>query len=255
MKIMVCGKGGTGKTSLTILISRILSKHFKVSIIDSDESNVLLPALMGVSPPKPLIHYVGGKMEEEEMERILPDITKALAKAKEGIRIDLLPPEYVASSKEGINLIVIGKVREYGEGCACPFNILTRILLGNLYLRENEIVLIDTDAGIEHIGRRLEEVCDGLLVIVDPTVESLELALTLNRVAQSLNKKIWFIANKVTEDVKFLLMDEAAKLGLRIDGIVGFDRELYVSCLRREPLKSNVAINDLKTIISKIWNM
>lgn len=254
MKIMVCGKGGTGKTSLAVLISRILSKCFKVFIIDSDESNLLLPAFMGVPPPKPLIEYVGGKKEEEEMERILPDITKVLARAKEGIRIDLLPSEYVATSKEGVSLIVIGKVREYGEGCACPFNILTRILLDNLCLEENEIVLVDTDAGIEHIGRRVEEVCDGLLVIVDPTIESLELASTLNSVAKSLNKKIWFIANKVTEDVKTILLNEARKLDLRIDGIVRFDRELYISCLKRKPLKSTLALNDLKYIVSKILN-
>ena len=255
MKIMVCGKGGTGKTSLTVLISRILSKRFRVFIIDSDESNVLLPDLMGVSPPKPLVQYIGGKMEEEEMEKNLPDIARALAKAKEGIKIDLLPSEYVATSKEGISLVVIGKVREYGEGCACPFNILTRILLGNLCLGENEIALIDTDAGVEHVGRRLEEVCDGLLVIVDPTAEALELALTLKNVAQSLNKKIWFIANKVTEDIRAMLMDEAEKLGLRIDGVVRFDKELYISCLKRETLKSNLAMSDLKHIVGKIWNI
>jgi len=89
MKIMICGKGGVGKTALAVLMARILSENFKVYIIDSDESNILLPTYMGVSPPKPLVEYVGGKRDEEEFERMKPDITRALAKAKEGIRLDL----------------------------------------------------------------------------------------------------------------------------------------------------------------------
>jgi CO dehydrogenase maturation factor len=249
---MVCGKGGSGKTVLTVLMARVLSENFRVYIVDSDESNVLLPAFLGVKPPKPLIEYIGGKKDEEVLERIFPDIVKALAKAKEGIRLNLLPPEYMSISNEGIGLVIIGKVREYGEGCACPFNVVTRALLGNLYLDENEIVLVDTDAGVEHVGRKLEEVCNGLIIIVDPTAESLELALMLKTIAQNLGKKFWIIANKVTEDVEESLKEEAASLGLEINGIVRFDRDLYKSCLKKEPLKSNVAISDLKSIMGKL---
>ena len=249
MKIMICGKGGVGKTALAVLMARILSENFKVYIIDSDESNILLPTFLGVSPPKPLVEYIGGKRDEEEFERMKPDIARALAKARKGIRLDLLPSDYISTSKEGIGLIIIGKVREYGEGCACPFNILTKILLGNLFLGKDEIVLVDTDAGIEHAGRRLEEECDGLIAIVDPTVESLELARLLKDIASNLNKKFWVIANKITDEAEKLLREEAERLGLRIDGTVRFDGQLYVSCLRREPLKSDLAIIDLKKIL------
>ena len=252
MKIMVCGKGGVGKTALTVLMARILSEGFKVYIVDSDESNVLLPTFLGVSPPKPLVEYIGGKRDEEEFERMEPDIAKALTKAKEGIRLDLLPSDYVSTSDEGIGLIIIGKVREYGEGCACPFNILTKILLDNLSLGRDEVVLVDTDAGIEHVGRRLEEACDGLIAIVEPTVESLNLALLLRKIASNLNKKFWVIANKVTDETERLLREEADRLGLKIDGTVRFDEELYISCLKREPLKSKRAMLDLKEILESI---
>ena len=249
MKIMVCGKGGVGKTALTVLMARILSRKFKVYIVDSDESNILLPIFLGVSPPKPLVEYIGGKKDEEEFERMEPDITEALTKAKEGIRLDLLPSDYISISDDGIGLIVIGKVREYGEGCACPFNILTKILLGNLFLKEDEVVLVDTDAGIEHVGRKLEEVCDGLIAIVDPTVESLELALLLRDIASKLNKKFWVIANKVTKETEEILKEEAERLNLKIDGTVRFDDQLYISCLKREPLKSSIAVVDLEEIL------
>jgi len=252
MKIMICGKGGVGKTALAVLMARILSDKFKVYIVDSDESNVLLPTFLGVPSPKPLVEYVGGKKDEEEFERLEPDITRALTKAKEGIKLDLLPSDYISTSKEGIRLTVIGKVREYGEGCACPFNILTKILLDNLSLGKDEIVLVDTDAGIEHAGRKLEEACDGLIAIVDPTVESLELARLLKNIASNLNKKFWVIANKVTGETEKLLREEADRLGLRIDGAVRFDEQLYISCLKREPLKSDLAITDLKEILKSI---
>ncbi|RLI37567.1 ATP-binding protein [Candidatus Bathyarchaeota archaeon] len=252
MKVMVCGKGGVGKTALTILMARILSERLKVYIVDSDESNMLLPTLMGVPQPRALVEYIGGKRDEEEFERLRFDIAKALARAREGIRIDLLPEEYFSRSEEGITLTVIGKVRKYGEGCACPFNILTKILLENLALKPGEIVLVDTDAGIEHIGRGIEEACDGIIAIVDPTVESLELAILLREVALKLGRRFWVVANKITKEVEEPLMEEAERMGLRIDGAVRFDRQLYLSCLRREPIKAEVALADLRGILNHL---
>lgn len=252
MKIMVCGKGGTGKTALTVLIARILSKYYKVYIVDSDESNIVLPMLLGVTPPKSLVEYIGGKKEEEEFEKMETDITKALTKAKEGVKLDLLPSDYISFSNEGIGLVIIGKVREYGEGCACPFNILTKILLGNLSLDKNEVVLVDTDAGVEHVGRKIEEVSDGIIAIVDPTIESLEVALLLKNIVLNLNKKFWIIANKITNEVKDLLIKEAENLDLKIDGIVRFDKRMYLSYLKREPLKADVALIDLEKILKRL---
>lgn len=71
----------------------------------------------------------------------------------EGIRFSDLPPEYIAHSRFGVKLVVIGKVREFGEGCACPFNFLTKVLLENLIIPEKVFMIVDTDAGVEHVGR------------------------------------------------------------------------------------------------------
>ncbi|MHA1711463.1 MAG: nucleotide-binding protein, partial [Candidatus Freyarchaeota archaeon] len=171
---MVCGKGGSGKSVISVLMARVLSRSGRVYLIDSDESNALLPSMLGVKPPKPLVEYLGGR--DNIFKRGEVDIAKALARAGEGIRLSSLPREYTSTSPEGINLIVIGKVRNFGEGCACPLNYLTRVLLKNLLLEEGEVVIVDTDAGIEHVGRRVEEGVDAILAVVDPTAEALTLA-------------------------------------------------------------------------------
>lgn len=249
MKLMVCGKGGVGKTVLTILAAEALSEKYKVYIVDSDESNLLLPRLLGVNPPKPLVEYVGGKAEEEEFEKREVDITKALAGARAGIRLSLLPTEYVSYSTEGIGLVVIGKVGEYGEGCACPFNILARILLKNLVLNRDEFVLVDTDAGVEHVGRKVEEAVDGILAVVDPTAESLRTARLLRDVALKLGRRFWTVANKVTPKILPLLTREAEKLSLKIDGAVEFDEEVYTSTLLGEKLRWSTALEDVRKLL------
>ncbi|MBS7611640.1 ATP-binding protein [Candidatus Bathyarchaeota archaeon] len=252
MKIMVCGKGGTGKTALTVLMAKVLTGKYRVYIVDSDESNILLPKLLGVNPPTPLIEYIGGKMDEEELERREIDITKILAKTGSGVRLSSLPNEYISYSKENIGLITIGKVREYGEGCACPFNILTRIVLKNLVLEDDEVVLVDTDAGIEHVGRRVEETVDCLVIIVDPTAESLHSAVLLRDIASNLGKRYWIIANKVTPRVWAIIKREAEKLKVKIDGAVRFDDDLYESVLLGEAIKSTIALEDVEKILKNI---
>lgn len=249
MKIMICGKGGSGKTALTVLMARVLTEKYRVYIVDSDESNILLPKLLGVNPPTPLIEYIGGKTSEEELEKKELDITKILSKAGSGVRLSLLPDKYISYSEENIGLITIGKVREYGEGCACPFNILTRIVLKNLVLEEDEIVLVDTDAGIEHVGRRLEEVVDCLVIIIDPTAESVRLAVLLKDVASKLGKRYWIVANKITPRVWAIVKRETEKLKVKIDGIIRFDDDLYESILLGEKIKSIVALEDVEKLM------
>jgi len=248
MKIMVCGKGGTGKTVVSILIARVLSEKYRVYIVDSDESNILLPRLLGVDPPKTLIEYIGGKRDEAELEGMEIDIASMLSKAGLGVRLRTLPGEYISYSRDGIGLTIIGKVREYGEGCACPFNILTRILLKNLVLDSDERVIVDTDAGVEHIGRRIEEVVDGIIALIDPTAESIETAALLRNISLDLSKKFWVIANKVNGRMKEILVDRAGKLGIRIDGFIGFDEEIVESCLLGEELRASRALEDVRRI-------
>lgn len=249
MKIMVCGKGGSGKSSLTVLAARVLSKNQRVYVVDSDESNTLLPRMLDMEPPRPLVEYLGGKGTIFEKGEV--NIAKALAEAGKGIRLVELPSEYISSSPDGIDLLTIGKVRVYGEGCACPFNFLTRTLLKNLRLETDEVVLVDTDAGIEHLGRGVEEGSDAVLMIADPTAESLELARILKEDVVNLGKTFWLVVNKATPDIANIIKSKAKEINLEILGTVRFDEEIFKSCLEGSTLEAEKAYNDIEEILRR----
>jgi len=253
VKVIVRGKGGTGKTVITVLLAKILAKERRVYIIDMDESNILLPSMFGVDPPVPLVEFVGGKRDEEEFERMRLSIVTALSKAKDGIILEDLPSEFISVAEDGTGLLTVGKVREYGEGCACPFNVLARILLQYMELKSGEVILVDTDAGVEHVGRRLGEVCDGILVVVEPSLESLEITRLLREVALRLRRRFWVVLNKVVRDVLDVMLEEACRIGVPIDCVVTFDRDLFLSTLKRQPLRSGTAIKDLEALTKKMF--
>jgi len=247
---MVCGKGGSGKSSVSVLMARALSRKRKVYLIDSDESNVLLPKLLGVKPPKPIVEYLGGKKSIFSKGEV--NIVNALAKAGKGIKLENLPTEYVSSSMEGIKLVTIGKVRNFGEGCACPLNFVTKTLLKNLVLNDDEIVLVDTDAGIEHVGRGVEEGCDTILAVVDPTAEALMLAKILKETFQNLNKKFWLVLNKATSRITELIKEKAKEMDLEINGVIRFDEEIFESCMEGGLLNAKEALSDMEGILKTI---
>ncbi len=247
---MICGKGGSGKSALTVLMAKILSKNYKVYVVDSDESNALLPQMLNVKPPRPLVEYLGGKKTIFKKGEV--NIVKALAEAGKGIKMSDLSNEYISSSTENIKLVTIGKVREFGEGCACPFNFLTRVFLKNLVLDRDEIVLVDTDAGVEHLGRGVEEGCDIILTVADPTAESLMLAKILSDETAKLGKRFLLLINKVTPSIAEMIREKAKDMELEIAGMVRFDEEVFKSCLEGSPLKAREALIDVENIVRKI---
>lgn len=250
MKIMVCGKGGSGKSAVTVLAARTLSSYYRVYVVDSDESNTLLYRLLGVDSPRPLVEYLGGKGSIFKRGEV--DIVKALATAGGGIRLRDLPSEYLSASPEGVKLATVGKVREFGEGCACPFNFFTKTLLKHLCLESGEIVLVDTDAGVEHLGRGVADGCDALLTVADPTAEALELAKTLSQEAAKLKKTFWLVINKVTPPIADVVQKKAKAVGLDVVGVIRFDEDVFRSCLIGENLKSQAALLDVHSLLERV---
>jgi CO dehydrogenase maturation factor len=96
-------------------------------------------------------------------------------------------------------MIVIGKIHHFGEGCACPMGALSKMFLSKLDVGENEVVIIDTAAGVEHFGRGVDADCDLIFAIVDPTFESFTLAKKMRNMAVKAGIEIYFVLNKIDE--------------------------------------------------------
>ena len=216
MKIIICGKGGSGKSTVTALIAKGLQdRKFNVVLIDADESNLGLHRLMGVSAPVNIMDNLGGKKEfKKKMNSPLSGGTGELF--RDNMRIDEIPADCITQRSSigssigsdigsdirgSIKLLSIGKIHTSGEGCACPMGVLSKMILSSLDLGDNDIILIDTGAGVEHFGRGIDAKCDLILSIVDPSFESFMLAEKIADMADQAEIDLFFILNKVDDNV------------------------------------------------------
>lgn len=202
MKIIIGGKGGSGKSTISTLIARALTRRgYKVLLVDGDESNVGLHRLLGGEEPVVFLDSLGGKkgFREKKNNAFPQGSTNAIF--GQNTKINEIP-EACISEVDGIKLLAVGKIHDPGEGCACPIGSLSKTILSNLAIGENEIVIIDAEAGIEHFGRGIDATCDMVLGVVDPTFESFMLAKKMADLAQKARREISFILNKVDERVE-----------------------------------------------------
>jgi CO dehydrogenase maturation factor len=195
MKLVVCGKGGCGKSTIVALLAQQYAQSGKrVLVVDTDESNAGLHRLLGTEAPKDLMDFVGGKKNmmaafREARENNTPspiENTKT---------IDSIPAEFI-SGNDGIRLVAIGKIHQAGEGCACPMGALAKQFLAGLELSANDMVIIDTEAGIEHFGRGIDKVCNAILMVIDPSYESLNLAKMVADMAATIGVPLYYVLNK-----------------------------------------------------------
>jgi len=203
MKVAFTGKGGVGKTTLAGLFAQVLSKDGKaVLAVDCDPDSNLARALdfKGTKDIKPI---VGMKdLIEERM-----GITKGdKSFFKLNPKIDDIPDKF-SSAKGNIKLIVMGAIDEGGEGCMCPESTFLKNLLGHLILKRDEHLVMDMEAGVEHLGRATAKSCDFVLTVVEPSVNSIGTAKKIKQFAKDLGiKKIYAVGNKTrtAKDKEFI---------------------------------------------------
>ena len=241
MKIIVCGKGGSGKSTLSAMIARALkNKGYNVLVVDADESNLGLHRLMGVSYPIPILDSLGGKKGfREKMAPVFPQ-GSGDSLFKDRMEIDDFPEKCVARA-DGIRLIVIGKIHHFGEGCACPMGALSRLILPKLHIKENEVVVIDTAAGVEHFGRGVDAAGDMILGVVDPTYESFVLAKNMQDMAAKAGTEMFFVLNKVDDHIKLFMIQN-----------VGPENVVAVIPQNQAIFKDNLAGKELQTTLKEI---
>jgi len=222
MKIAVSGKGGVGKTLIAAGLARgFAQRGLKTIAIDADSSPNLALTL-GLSA--------------EEARKILPiSENKELVDSKTStgysgvyrlsFTVDDIVREYSVSTPFGVNLIVMGTVKSMGSGCMCAPNAVIRALLRHLIVDRNEAVVLDLEAGVEHIGRGTAKQVDALLIVADSNLKSLEIAKHIHDLASKAEmKQLYLVGNRVMNEAqKTAIRTFAEKNGLSLLTLIPFD--------------------------------
>jgi len=231
-KISICGKGGSGKsTVVALLAAELLRRNRSVLVVDSDESNSGLYRMLGFERgPQPLLDLVGGKKKVlKAMRSSYSDGARSPAAVlkQERITVGEIPPDYVAR-QDGLSMVAVGKIHQALEGCACPMGVLSREFLKRLRLGAGEVALIDMEAGIEHFGRGVETSIDAVLAVVEPSLESIDLAAKIHELATQAGAQFaGAVLNKVQSPaVERRLRDELEARQLRVLGLVHYHQAL-----------------------------
>lgn len=240
MKVAVAGKGGVGKTLIAGTLSRFLARdEYRVLAIDADPAMNLAYAL-GI--PFDAVSKIVPLTENEELIR---ERTGVKPGTGFGAFFSLTPTVDDIAEKYGINgpdnvrLLVMGTVRSGGSGCMCPANALIRALIRHVTLERKDAVVMDMEAGLEHLGRATVRGFNALLCVVEPGAQSIETAMKIKRLALDIGvKEVLAIGNKATsqEDRKFIeqSLEEA---DLELACIIPFDQAiLRADALRVAPI-------------------
>lgn len=253
-KISVCGKGGSGKSTIvTLLASAMREKGYGVLVVDSDESNPGLYRLLGLeSRPAPLLELIGGKKEvfptfSQEAEPSPSVLTQ------EQIPIADIPGPYLAEGG-GLKLVCIGKIVQSFEGCACPMGALSREFLKRLHLHSDEVAIVDMEAGIEHFGRGVEMSVDAVLIVVEPSLDSLELAGKIHRMAaESGVNSVWALLNKMaSEEMTHSLRQDLQARGITVVGSIAYHPDISRSGLEGRPPGGSGAESAMASVVDRL---
>ena len=198
MKVAITGKGGVGKTTLSSTLARLYA----------DEGRTVLAA--DVDPDANLGLALG--LSQEEVDAIVPiSRMKDLAKERTGASDDnrfykLNPyvadiPEKFAKTVNGVKLLVMGTVDVGGSGCVCPEHVMLKSILSALTYRKNDVVIMDMEAGLEHLGRGTAMNMDQFIVVIEPGSRSVQTYHNVKRLASDLGvKRVRVVANKIRDD-------------------------------------------------------
>ena len=198
MKLAITGKGGVGKTTLSSTLARLYA----------DEGRCVLAA--DVDPDANLGLALG--LTQEEVDEIIPiSKMKALAKERTGASDDnkfykLNPyvadiPDSFGKDIHGVKLLVMGTVDVGGSGCVCPEHVMLKSILSAMTYRKNDVVIMDMEAGLEHLGRGTAANMDQFIVVIEPGARSVQTYHNVKRLAKDLGvKRVRVVANKVRDE-------------------------------------------------------
>ncbi|MFQ5909929.1 MAG: AAA family ATPase [Thermoplasmata archaeon] len=249
-RIGIAGKGGVGKSTLAGTLARLLARRGKkVLAVDID--------------PSPSLASAVGVPENERKNLVPLSQMLDLIEERTGVRpgssygqmfrlnpkVDDLVEEYGIIAKDGVRLIVLGTIDVGGSGCFCPENALLKRLLKHLVLDRGEVLIMDMEAGVEHLGRGTAEGVDVLVIVVEPGRKSIETAERIRKLAVDVGiTKIVAVLNKSLGEDDFT-RSKLAEIGIEMIGSIP-----YMQCMIEADVKDVPPIDheDCSEIVSAI---
>jgi len=256
MKIAITGKGGVGKTTFAGVLSKVLAEEgYRVLAVDADP-DANLPMALGIP--------------EEKLSSITPlsEIKDIIAKRTEAVpgvfgqmfklnpKVDDIPEKYCIEH-DGIKLLVMGTVKAGGSGCICPEHAFLRALMQHLLLTPQEALIMDMEAGIEHLGRATADCVDAFIVVAEPGQRSIQTLKTIKKLALDIGiQKIFVVGNKIrTNEEKSFIINACENISIL--GFLPYDAALIEADRQgKTPFnKGECYTDEVRAIKDKILNL
>ena len=222
MKLAISGKGGVGKTTLSALLAQVYADAGRdVFAVDADPSPCLSGALgfpdEKLAKLKPIA----------EMSALIEERTGAKPGTTGGFftinpRVDDIPERFSVTHR-GVRLLESGSVELGGSGCICPEAAILKNLFTHLLFRDDDLLILDMYAGVEHLGRATVDFVDAMIIVVEPTRRSLGTARQIKKLASDIGlNRLWLVGNKVRNEDESNFLEEETP-GIPILGFLSAD--------------------------------
>ncbi|WP_321422566.1 AAA family ATPase [uncultured Methanobacterium sp.] len=257
MKIAITGKGGVGKTTLAGTLAVILSKKYKIYAIDADPDMNLAGSLGIHKPITPI----------SKMKDLIKERTGAEPGASFGEVFKMNPtisdlPDSLSTDYDSdgrLKILVMGTVDKGGDGCVCPASVMLKAILRNLIIKKDEIVILDMEAGIEHLGRRTAEAVDVMIIVTEPGLKSLETASRIKKLATDIGiQNVVAVINKVASPMEEKFVAEKLKeMDVDVLGSIPRDNMVVMADMEGLPLvdfPDSAALESITQIAENILN-
>jgi len=254
VKIAVSGKGGVGKTLIAgALACSFARKGLKTIAIDADPSpNLALTLGLPIEKTREIVPISENKkLVESKTSTEFSGVYRIFFTVDDTVR------DFSVQTPCNVNLIVMGTVRSMGSGCTCAANAVVRALLRHLVVERDEVVLLDMEAGVEHLGRGTAKHVDTMLIVTDSSIKSLETAKRIHKLAENAGiKQVFLVGNKVAAEIqRDAIKKFAENNSLNVLDFVPFDEQVVEAEMRGEtPLKyeESFAVQTIEKLGTKI---
>lgn len=195
MKIAITGKGGVGKTTFSSILARLYAAEGNEVLCADVDPDANLGLALGFTEEELASITPISDMKELILERTQADQFEKFFKINP--KVDDLPDK-LSKEHNGVKLLLMGTVKTGGSGCVCPEHVMIKRLLSHLVVGRDDVVIMDMEAGLEHLARGTTDFMDAFIVVIEPGARSVQTWHSVKRLAADLGvKKVWVVANKI----------------------------------------------------------